>query len=82
MSPGQFLIPRSGFRIPGNEFWIILDSLLVKLVSPIPIVNGIPDYLSWIAYSKAQDSRINKKTFPRFPAGNGVTLHGAIVIVQ
>ena len=22
MSPGQFLIPRSGFRIPADEFWI------------------------------------------------------------
>ena len=67
--------------IPDSSWWI-LDSLLVKLVSPIPIVNGIPGSLSWIADSKAQDSRINKKTFPRFPAGNRVTLHGAIVIVQ
>lgn len=23
MSPGQFWIPRSGFRIPANEFWIL-----------------------------------------------------------
>ena len=74
-------ILNSTLWIPDSSWWI-LDSLLVKLVSPIPIVNGIPGSLNWIADSKAQDSRINKKTFPRFSAGNRVTLHGAIVIVQ
>ena len=47
----------SGFRIPGTELWILC---LVELGFRIQIVSGIPDSLSCIPDSKAQDSRFQK----------------------
>ena len=55
-----FWIPRPGFRIPGTGF----RSLLVKFGFWIPIFSRIPDSLSCIPNSKAQDSRFHKKIFP------------------
>ena len=55
-----FWIPRPGFRIPGTGF----PSLLVKFGFWIPIFSRIPDSLSCIPNSKAQDSRFHKKIFP------------------
>ena len=49
----------SRFRIP----W----SLSVKLGFWIPIVSGIPDSLSCIPDSKAQDFGFHKQKFPRIP---------------
>ena len=48
-----FWTPRHGFRIPGTGFQIFFSGTW------IPVVSGIPD-------SKAQDSRFNRQTFPRF----------------
>ena len=50
-----FWIPYRGFQIPGTGF----QSLSVELAFWIPIVNGIPDSLSCIPDSKAQDSRFH-----------------------
>ena len=55
-----FWIPRPGFRIPGTGF----RSLLVKFGFWIPIFSRIPDSLSCIPDTKAQDSRFHKKIFP------------------
>ena len=69
-----FWISRCGFRIPGTEF----QFLSVELEFWIPIVSGIPDSLSCIPDSKAQDSRFHRQKFPDseilFP------LHGVISI--
>ena len=55
-----FWIPRRGLiRIPGTGFWSLLEELGVR----IPIVSGIPESLSWIPYSKAQDFRFHQKNF-------------------
>ena len=50
-----------GFRIPGTGF----QSLTVELGLWISIINGIPDFLSCIPNSKAQDSGFHKHIFPR-----------------
>ena len=50
-----------GFRIPGTEF----QFLSVQLGFWIPIIDEIIDSLSCILDSKAQDSRFQKKNFPR-----------------
>ena len=55
-----FWILRAGFRIPGTGF----RSLLVKFGFWIPIFSRIPDSLSCIPNSKAQDCRFDKKLFP------------------
>ena len=55
-----FWILHPGFRIPGTGF----RSLLVKFGFWIPIFSRIPDSLSCIPDTKAQDSRFQKKIFP------------------
>ena len=55
-----FWIPRPGFRIPGTGF----RSLSVKFGFWIPSFSRIPDSLSCIPDSKAQDSGFHKKKFP------------------
>ena len=55
-----FWIPRCEFRIPGTGF----QFLSVELEFWIPIVSGIPDSLSCIPDSKAQDSGFHQKKFP------------------
>ena len=57
-----FWIPRRGFRIPVTGF----QSFSVELGFWIPIVRGIPDSLSCILDSKAQDFGFHKQNFPRF----------------
>ena len=57
-----FWIPRRGFRIPGAGF----QSFSVELGFWIPIVRGIPDSLSCILDSKAQEFGFHKQNFPRF----------------
>ena len=57
-----FWIPLRGFRIPGTGF----QSLSVELRFWIPIVSGIPDSLSCIPDSKAQDSGFHKQKFLEF----------------
>ena len=55
-----FWIPRPRFCIPGTGF----RSLLVKFGFWIPIFSRVPDSLSCIPNSKAQDSGFHKKKFP------------------
>ena len=55
-------IPRHGFRILGTGF----QSLSVELAFWIPIANGIPDPLSCIPDSKAQDSGFHMQIFRWF----------------
>ena len=55
-----FWIPLRGFRIPGTGF------LSVELRFWIPIVSGIPDSLSCIPDSKAQDYGFHKQKFLGF----------------
>ena len=69
-----FWIPRCGFRIPGTGF----QFLSVELEFWIPIVSGIPDSLSCIPDSKAQDSRFHQQKFP--DSEILIPLHGAISI--
>ena len=57
-----FWIPHRGFRILGTGF----QSLSVELGFWIPIVSGIPDSLSRIPDSKAQDSGFHEQKFPGF----------------
>ena len=57
-----FWIPRRRFWIPGTGF----RSSSVELGFRILIVCGIPDSLSCIADSKAQDSGFHKEEFPSF----------------
>ena len=57
-----FWIPHHWFRIPGTGF----QSLSVELGLWISIVSGIPDFLSCVPNSKAQDSRFHKQNFPGF----------------
>ena len=57
-----FWIPRRGFRILGTRF----PSFSVELGFWIPIVRRIPDSLSCILDSKAQDFGFHKQNFPRF----------------
>ena len=60
-----FWIPRRGLiRIPGTGFRSLLEELGVR----IPIVSGIPESLSWIPYSKAQDFRFHQKNFSQVSA--------------
>ena len=69
-----FWISRCGFRIPGTGF----QFLSVELEFWIPIVSGIPDSLSCIQDSKAQDSRFHQQ---KFPGSEILTpLHGVISI--
>ena len=57
-----FWIPRRGLiRIPGTGFWSLYEELGVR----IPIVSGVPDSLSWIPDSKAQDSGFHQKNFSK-----------------
>ena len=51
-----------GFQIPGSGH----SSLSMELGFQIPIVNRIPDSLSFIPDSKAQDSGLHKQNFLRF----------------
>ena len=69
-----FWIPRCGFRIPGTGF----QFLSVELEFWIPIVSGIPDSLSCIPDSKAQDSRFHQQKFP--DSEILIPLHGVISI--
>ena len=55
-----FLIPRCEFQ--DSRYWI-LDSLSVELGLRIPVASGIPNSLSYIPDSKAQDSRFAQKNF-------------------
>ena len=57
-----FWIPLPGFQIPGTGF----RSLLVKFGFWIPIFSRVPDSLSCILDSKAQDSGFHKKKLPGF----------------
>ena len=56
-----FWTPRHRFRIPGIGF----ESLSVELAFWIPIASGIPDSLSCIPDSKAQDSEFHKQKILR-----------------
>ena len=58
-----FGIPNHGLRIPGTGF----QPLWVERGFLIPIVIGIPDPLSCIPDSKAQDFRFHKEKFSAFP---------------
>ena len=58
----RFQIPDSRFQIPGTGF----QPFSVELGLWIPIVSGIPDSLSCIPDSKAQDTGLRKQNFPRF----------------
>ena len=49
-----------------TRYWI-RDSLSLELGFLIPIVSGIPDSLSCIPDSKAQDSDSTSKKFPAYP---------------
>ena len=69
-----FWISRCGFRIPGTEF----QFLSVELEFWIPIVSGIPDSLSCIPDSKAQESRFHQQKFP--DSEILIPLHGVISI--
>ena len=53
-----FQIPHSGFRIPSIE-------TSTSSESRIEIVTGIPDSLSWIPGSKAQDSKFPQANISR-----------------
>ena len=64
-SPG-FWIPCRKFQIPGT--W--LHTFSVELGFWIPILCRIPDPLSCIPYSKAQDSGFHKQNFPGFRIRN------------
>ena len=65
-----FWIPHHGFRIPGTGF----QSLSVELGFWIPIAGGIPDSLSCIPDSRAQDFGFHKQKFPRFRNSDSLTL--------
>ena len=69
-----FWIPRCACRIPGTGF----QSLSVELEFCIPVVIGIPDSLSCIPDSKAQDSRFHRQKFP--DSEILIPLHGVINI--
>ena len=69
-----FWIPRWGFRIPGTGF----QFLSVELEFWISIVSGIPDSLSCIPDSKAQDCRFHQQKFP--DSEILIPLHGVISI--
>ena len=58
-----FWIPRRGFRISG----IGSHYFSVQFGFWIPIVSGIPDSLSCIPDSKAQDSEFHKQKNVRIP---------------
>ena len=60
-----FWIPLRGFRIPGTGFQSSFFQS-VELGFWIPVVSGIPDSLSCIPDSKAQDYEFYKQNFPRF----------------
>ena len=72
----------SGFRIPGAGF----QSFSVELRFWIPFASRIPDSLSYILDSKAQDSGFNEQNFPEVwillakifsDSGIRIPLHGA-----
>ena len=69
-----FWIPRCGFRIAGTGF----QFLSAELEFWIPIVSGIPDSLSYILDSKAQDSRFHQQKCP--DSEMLIPLHGGISI--
>ena len=48
-----------GFQVPDSSFWS------VELRFRIPIISGIPDSLSKISDSKAQDAGFNKQNFSK-----------------
>ena len=70
----RFWSPRCGFRIPGNGF----QFFSVELEFWIPIVSRIPDSLSCIPDSKAQDSRFHQQKFP--DSDILISFHGGISI--
>ena len=73
-NPIQSGILESTPWIPDSRYWI-LDSLAVKLGLRIPVASGIPDSLSCIPDSKAQDLWFHEQKFPEFR--NLDNLHGA-----
>ena len=58
--------------IPNSRYWIP-DSLSVELGFRIPIVSGIPDSISCIPDSTAQDSKFHLQKFPRFQNSNSLS---------
>ena len=66
-----FWIPHRGFRIPGTGF----QYLSVELEIWIPILGRIPDSLSCILNSKAQDTGFHSKNCT--DSGIRIPLHGA-----
>ena len=66
-----FWIPHRGFQIPGTGF----QSLSVELGFVVPIFAGIPDSLSCIPDSKAQNSGFLKHNF--LGSGIRIPLHDA-----
>ena len=63
----EFWIPLRGFRIPDSRYWIPVFILPVRGTWILePVVSGIPDSLSCIPDSKAQDYEFYKQNFPRF----------------
>ena len=74
----RFWILRSGsVQISGTRF----QSLSVELGFRIPIVSGIPDSLSWIPDSKAQDFWLHEHNFPGFrnPINGSETNLGLVI---
>ena len=71
-------IPRRGFRIQGTGF----QFLSVKLGPCIPIFSGIPDSLSCIPDSKAQDSGFHKQKFPLHKALTWGDLRVSFIIIK
>ena len=68
----------SGFHALDSGFQVLDSSLCrsVELRFWIPIVSGIPDSLSCIPESKAQDFVFHKQTFPRFRNRDSLTWSG------
>ena len=58
-APCKVIQDSLGFLIPGTAW--IADSLSVGLGLWIPIVSEIPESLSWVPSSKAQDSGFYKQ---------------------
>ena len=62
LAPCKVIQDSLGFWIPGTAW--MADSLSVGLGFWILIVSEIPESLSWVPSSKAQDSRFHKQKFP------------------
>ena len=80
-NPGQSWILDSTLWIPDSRYWSGFHYLSVERRFWIPIVSGIPDFLSCIPDSKTYDSGFHKQNVPGLRNTDSLTWGDCSVLI-